>query len=246
MTLTSGTTGYISFATKPFQTGVRFNGRHFQTRSGVNFIADLTAGGMSRSRGSMLYTLRTTLGLVITQTRFRGGDAPMGMRAASISMPIYFELEEDFYAVQAAEAMERPVQIFWGAWPTTDAWWLPGRNAGMNHVRTSRPLAYDGARITHSTAPCRAFLDGVELTVVTGTPGSASEIKVPAVASGDTNDVITTHADLAGTQLVLRYPSAAYHEIKSVTEALETMNGFRTEISCEEKLCGSFTLGTVS
>lgn len=242
MTLASGNFGYATWSGRPFTLDARAGGSRIG-RHVMHFVADLEAGGLGFDRQSNLYTLKNTLGYSMTQSHWRGGNMPLRERERSVSCPIDFDREEDYYALLEAEALGL-VQIFWGGAPRSSSWSIPG-GTGSGDWLTGAPLAYDGTRVTKTTHPCRAFVDGVELTVVNTTPASASEVKVPDIASGDAFDTIYTHAGLEGAVLTLRYPSAPYHEIVSVSEKLAGHNFFRCTISAKEKLSINPTLAAV-
>lgn len=171
-------------------------------------------------------TLQTHGHTTILQLPYTGSDAPFTMQPASFDMEILFTHQDDASRLNSHARMGLPFVLLVN-WPFTDGWTIQGGAPSQTLWRTSRRVSWGLAGVTHTSHPPRAFVDGVEQTIITvGTP-VAGEIKVPETQpAGQNFATIEAPVDLTGSILELEYWPAWVARFKGATTPIPVLNSW--------------------
>lgn len=202
MTLTEWRSGPAAgeATTAPFGRRLAIGG-YFLQSSGAHTI-DLAAP---------VAAIKMASGREVTERIFRGAGAPLTLRPRTWALQLPpLALEGDRRALLLAEV--DGVTVTWYIEQTFLDTWIA--LAGQTQFSLSRRAAYreivDPAAglISHASHPPRAWLDGAEQVVVTGSP-STGEVQLPDTAGTDGRGAqwraVTTPALTAGQVLTVEY-----------------------------------------
>jgi hypothetical protein len=219
--------------TPAMQKGVWFDGA-FIRGNGLYFPQ-----GFELSNPSGAALLRTPLGNSIQQSTWLGGDMPVNGNAVSGRWGFRIAAEDDYQRFLAAEGRGGAIEL-WFDMPYSDFWHIPGADEGQTTWKTLRRQPWHIAGVSHATRPPHVFVDGVELTVVTGSP-STGEVQV--LDSGGAIGTITTDTDdTDGAEwLEMRYHPVFLVVVSNVARTLQDVNFWQVEADFAEHFEGAYT-----
>jgi hypothetical protein len=188
--------------------------------------------------------LRTAAGNSIQQSVWLGGDMPVNANPINGRWGFRVAYEADYQRFLAAEARGRAVEL-WFDMPYSDWWYIPGADAGQTTWKTLRRQPWHITGVSHATRPPAVLVDGLELTVVTGSPSSG---EAQVLDEGGAIGTITTDTDdTDGAEwLELRYHPVFLVAVANVSRTLQDVNFWQVDADFAEHLEGVYTAPTGS
>lgn len=186
-------------------------------------------------------TLQTHGHTTILQLPYTGADAPFTMRPSAFDMGILFTHQDDASRLTSHARMGLPFVLLVN-WPFTDGWAIQGGAPAQTLWRTSRRVAWGLAGVSHATHPPRAWVDGVEQTIITAGTPVAGEIKVPTTqTAGQNYETIEAPVTLTGKVLELEYWPAWVARFKGATTTVPLLNQWNLLGQIEDLPSGEYT-----
>jgi hypothetical protein len=164
-------TGPHSWATDFVSEGLWIDGAWFESQRAVP--------GMAGSVGAAGVSLPTMGATSVEQFHWIGGDAPVGVqRLPSMQLVVALNDEADFWKLEGWRQAGRSTPI-WFDWPMSDRWYVPAQEVNQTEWKLGRKTAWTLVPgINQSSRPPRAYLDGVELSLVASPPSDATEFSL--------------------------------------------------------------------
>lgn len=175
-------------------------------------------------------------GTSVHQPFWFGGDAPINLSKMNVDIDFQPDAEREYMhlASMSGRCSFSPQSFFCGIW-IIDEWYIPAKNSGQTSWQTSRNLPYDLVDINDPTNDYlpRAFIDGVEQTIIQSGSPAAGEVKV--LPDSETHAIVTP-SDIEGTFLKFEYPPKMYICNIDSNEEIPDTDDFRISLTMQEHL----------
>jgi hypothetical protein len=172
----------------------------------------------------------STGALTVTQHVWLGGNIPVNIHNR-LTGRLSFTLQQEADYWLFAQAAERQQAVaLWMELPWSAEFYIPANTTQT--WRLGRETPWDLVGVSQATHPARAYIDGVEKTVVTGSP-SPGEVRIPD--SGGYVMATTNSADTAAaTWLTIRYHPELRVVLSNLSLSYAIYNDLRFDADLEE------------
>lgn len=214
--------GYLYWSSRVLGLGMYVGGRRIKG----GLVHPSRANYSRTPSGTIVPTLGNS---DVTQLLLVAIDAPMSIQPISTRFSLSLSLEDDYHILLESHSHGEPVDV-WYDLIIADVWSIRHNPSGTTW-KTSRKLPYDLPFVTPTIRPPRAFIDGVEQTVVHASPPSSGQVYVPDIGGYTT---IETPNISGGRYLTLRYHPIVVSRVIVDDITHEDVNDLRLSVTIEE------------